>query len=343
MAFVRTTTNEQTGRRNADIWVVPGGWLGAAAGCSFGGESSELTPTCSPDSKRIAFVSTRGGAPQVFDRAGATAASRGKSRSWRWACRRRSLFSPDGARVAFVSDVYPECPDEACNARTRGGGGEEPGQGAPREAAALSPLVRVAREHPPSRASSPRSTAAKTVDVTPGDFDSPPYFYEDGALAFSPDGKQIAFVSNREGNDVEAWTTNQDVWIVPVTGGAAPKRLTHEQGGGCAAGVDAPMDRRSCCAANGGPNFESDRWYLDVYDVASGQRQTVFESPDLSVEDFALAPDGRSILFTAQDRGVVNVYSVPYPSGTPRVVTRGGAIVGLDAGRDFAVDRPRAR
>ena len=57
--------------------------------------------------------------------------------------------------------------------------------------------------------------------MTPGDFDSPPYFYEDAAIAFSPDGSQLAFVSNRDGNDVESWTTNKDVWIVPVAGGTA--------------------------------------------------------------------------------------------------------------------------
>ena len=64
--------------------------------------------------------------------------------------------------------------------------------------------------------------------------------------------------------------------------------------------------------------FESDRWYLDVVDVASGQRQTVFQTPDASVENFSFAADGRTILFTAQDRGVVNLYTVAYPSGTPR-------------------------
>ena len=59
--------------------------------------------------------------------------------------------------------------------------------------------------------------AGNTVDVTPGDFDSPPYFQEDAAIAFSPDGREIAFVSNREGNDREAWTTNNDVWVVPAS------------------------------------------------------------------------------------------------------------------------------
>ena len=38
-------------------------------------------------------------------------------------------------------------------------------------------------------------------DVTPGDYDSPPTQQEDAAIAFSPDGATMAFVSNREGND----------------------------------------------------------------------------------------------------------------------------------------------
>ena len=134
--------------------------------------------------------------------------------------------------------------------------------------------------------------SGETRDLTPGDFDSPPFFYEDGGLAFSPDGAQLAFVSNREGNDVESWTTNQDVWLVPVAGGRR-KTADGEQGRGRAAGVARRTASRSSCAAQRRPNFESDRWYLDVIDVASGQRRTIFESPDLSVEDYTIVPGGR--------------------------------------------------
>jgi dipeptidyl aminopeptidase/acylaminoacyl peptidase len=85
------------------------------------------------------------------------------------------------------------------------------------------------------------------------------------------------------------------------------------------------------------PGFESDRWYLDIVDVAGGQRRTVFDTPDLSVENFAFTNDGQAILFTAQDRGVVNVYAVAYPSGTPRLVARGGAFTAIAAGPEFAL------
>ena len=327
VAFVRTTTNEQTGRRNADIWVVPADGA-AAPRLLFGGESSELTPTWSPDSQRIAFVSTRGGSAQVWIAAAAGGEPRQVTKL-AMGVQTPLLFSPDGTRVAFVSDVYPECPDEACNARRAEEAEKNPVKVHHVKRLLYPPLVGVAREHPSPRASSRRSTAARPSTSRPATSTRRRSSTKTTALAFSPDGKQIAFVSNREGNDVEAWTTNQDVWIVPVDRRCRAEAADDEQGGGCAAGVVAGWTEDRDCAVNGVPNFESDRWYLDVVrrrqrPAADGRSRRRISS----VENFAFAPDGRTILFTAQDRGVVNVYSVAYPSGTPRVVTRGGAIVG---------------
>src|SRR4029079_16650947 len=63
--YVRTVTNADTGKRNADIWSV------AADGSTppkalFTGDSSETSPVFSGDGKRVAFISSRAGGPQVF-------------------------------------------------------------------------------------------------------------------------------------------------------------------------------------------------------------------------------------------------------------------------------------
>ena len=104
------------------------------------------------------------------------------------------------------------------------GSGQESRQGPSHHSPALSPWSDW-RENVRHHIFVTDVASGATRDLTPGDFDSPPFFYEDGGLAFSPDGSQLAFVSNREGNDVESWTTNQDVWLVPAGGGQA-KRLT---------------------------------------------------------------------------------------------------------------------
>jgi dipeptidyl aminopeptidase/acylaminoacyl peptidase len=341
VAYVRTTTDAQSGRRNADIWVVPADGS-APPRLMLGGASSELTPTYAPDGKHFAFISNHDGPPQVFL---ATTEGTGIRPITKLAMGVQTplVFSPTGTHVAFVSDVYPDCADESCNARRA----EE----AEKNPVKVHHVKRLLfrhwadwREHLRHHvfvteiATGPATElrAGRTVDVTPGDFDSPPFFNEDHGISFSPDGKRIAFVSNREGGDAEAWTTNHDVWIVAATGGPV-RKLTATNRAADMQPVWSPDGAKIVMRSQRRPGFESDRWYLDVVDVASGQRQTIFDAPDVSVENFTFTRDGRSILFTAQDRGVVNVYSVAYPTGTPRVVARGGAIAGLEAGPDFAI------
>jgi Tol biopolymer transport system component len=112
------------------------------------------------------------------------------------------VISPDGKKAAFVSDVYPQCTTEDCNKKTR-------------EAAEKDPVkVRVLTSLPYRHWDEWRTNlrhhifianldTGETRDVTPGDFDSPPHFYEDAGFAFSPDSRSLAFVSNREGKDKE--------------------------------------------------------------------------------------------------------------------------------------------
>ena len=65
-------------------------------------------------------------------------------------------------------------------------------------------------------------------DITPGDHDVPPFnlggqdFY-----AISPDGQEVAFTSNID--EVGATSTNNDIFIVPITGGE-PKEDQHQSG-----------------------------------------------------------------------------------------------------------------
>src|SRR5262249_23698002 len=152
----------------------------------------------------------------------------------------------------------------------------------------------------PANATSP--TAGR--DLTPGDYDAPPGQQEDAAIAFSPDNRSIAYVSNHDGNDREAWSTNSDVWIVPVAG-RTPAKATQNQAGD-AEPTFTPDGRWLLVRAQRRPGFESDRWYLDAYDQIDGKKHTVFESPDLSVSEFTLSPDGKTIYFVAPSQGTDN-------------------------------------
>jgi len=330
--FSQTTTDGQTGRRNSDIYSV------AADGSSapralISGDRSESTPRWSPDGQQIAFLANRDGAPQIY-LANADGTNVRKVTNLHAGAQAPFVWSPDGTRIAFVSDVYPACADEACNKKTA-------------EDAAANPvkvrrLTRLLyrhwdewREHIRHHVFVTTLADGATRDLTPGDYDSPPAQQEGGALAFSPDSKTVAFVSNREGNDKEAWTTNNDVFLVPVAGGE-PRLLTRNPAADTHP-VFSRDGRTLYTLSQRRPGFESDRWYLDAFDVRNGTRRTLFTTTDLSVGEFVVAPDDTTIWIAAGENARTHLYTVPAGGGEPKRVVQGGNIGSIQAGRDFVV------
>ena len=99
-------------KKPQQVWTVPleGG---APRQITHDGEANQR-PRWSPDSKRIAYVSDRGGSSQIWlmDPDGGNA----KQITNLSTEADGELFSPDGKYLVFTSDVYPECgADDACN------------------------------------------------------------------------------------------------------------------------------------------------------------------------------------------------------------------------------------
>ena len=330
VVFTRTTTALDSGRRNADVWSVPAD-ASAPSKELIGGDKTENSPRFTPDGRHIAFISNRDGAAQVYlaDAGGGGVKQVTKVSG---GVQPPLVMSPDGKRVAFVSDVYPQCKDEECNRRTR-------------EALEKDPVkVRLLTGLPFRHWDEWRTNIRHHVfvadldtgearDVTPGDYDSPPHFYEDGGIVFAPDSRTIAFVSNRDGRDREMMSTNRDVWLVPVMGGE-PKKITANPAADNQP-VFSPDGTLLAVSAQRRAGFESDRWYIDLYNLATGSKRTLFESPDISVEEFTFSSNGRSIFFTASQMGTLNLYVIPVSGGAPKPVTKGGSISQLQAGPDF--------
>ena len=328
--FTRTTTALDTGRRNANTWTVPADGSQSPREL-IGGEKTETAPRFTSDGKHIAFISNRDGAPQVYI---ADPDGRGIKQITKISAGVQPplVTSPDGTKIAFVSDVYPQCHDEECNRRTR-----ESVEKDPVKVRVLTGLPfrhwdewRINIRHHVFVAA---IDSGDTRDVTPGDFDSPTHSYEDNAITFSPDSRSIAFVSNRDGRDREMLNTNRDVWLVPAAGGE-PKKITANPAADNQP-VFSPDGKVLAILAQRRPGFESDRWYIDLYDQATGSKRTLFESTDLSVDELVFSSDSRSIFFTANDKGLANLYVAAVSGGTPKLLTKGGSINQLRASQDF--------
>jgi dipeptidyl aminopeptidase/acylaminoacyl peptidase len=322
VAYVRTTTDPATLKRNADIWVVAADGS-AAPKLLVGGDKAENTPRWSPDGRHLAFISTREGASQVYV-ADADGTHVRQVTKVDGGVQPPLVFSPDGTTLAFVADVKM----------------------APDPPVAVHHMTRLFYRHWDEWRENVRHhvfvapvAGGDAKDLTPGDFDSPPTRQEDAAITFTPDGREVVFASNREGNDKETWTTNTDVWSVPVTGGTARKLTANP-----AADLQPVFSRdgtRMFVRAQRRPGFESDRWYIDVYDTSTWQKRTLFETPDLSVSDFKVAADGSAVAFIASNKAEDNLFRLALDgggaSGQPQQLTKGGSISAFDFGSNFAI------
>src|SRR5262245_25824857 len=65
VAYVRATTDLETGRRNRDVYIMPSDGSAAPKPLA-GGPSDESTPQFSANGQQVAFISSRDGAPQVY-------------------------------------------------------------------------------------------------------------------------------------------------------------------------------------------------------------------------------------------------------------------------------------
>lgn len=302
-----------------DIWVAPLSGAETARQLTRGG--SDTRARWSPDGKRIAFISERGGTPQVYfvtpeggEATRMTSLSTGAD---------NELWSPDGKTIAFVSSVYPDCKDDACNAQ--------------RDAAKQKSQVKARiyekllyrhwngwwdgkRSHLFIQSVDGGSSAR---DLTPGaNYDVPPFNLEEPeAIGFSPDGSELCFTANTDKD--EARSTNGDLFTVPVSGANEPKRITTNPGNDWGAAY-SPDGKWIAYRAQMQGGYESDRWRLMLYDRQAGKHINLTEDFDQNVEAYAWSADSKQIYFQSDEKAEMPIYSIAATAGgTPKVVIDG--------------------
>ena len=278
----------------------------------------DLAPVWSPDSKSIAFVSNRANGYQIYTMALdggeprhvtgiSTGVSAGNSLMW----------SPDGKYIAFTSDVYSDCENDDCNRE--------------RDAAKEASKVKAQlfdklpfrvwdswKDGKRSQLFLVELATGKTTDLTKGDHDVPPIDLGGSRdFCFSPDAKTIAFTMNMEPNI--AWSTNNDVFVMPVGGGDI-KKISISSGSDNQP-MYSPDGKYLAFRSMKRAGYEADKQDLILYETSSGKLVNLTEKWDRSVGAVVWSNDSKMIYFDSEDQGYHPVYRIAITGGTPQKLT----------------------
>jgi dipeptidyl aminopeptidase/acylaminoacyl peptidase len=310
------TTEMEPNRIARNIWVVS---------TSPGSQPRQLTqdghatrPQWSPDGKKIAFLSSREGATQIYLMP-AQGGSAKKITSLSTGADNEK-WSPDGRSIAFTSSVYPDCTDDVCN--------QSRDQAAEKNKVKARVYDHLLYRHWVHWSNGKRShlflvaaAGGAPRDVTAhADYDVPPDERGDANdFSFSPDSKELCFtaVTDRP----EAISTNGDLFLVAAEG-SEPKRITTNPG------FDghptySPDGRFIAYHSQKAAEYESDRWRLLLYDRAGGKQIALTEPFDRSVDEIVWSADSKRIYFTAENEGEKPFYEIPASAASaPREILK---------------------
>jgi len=314
VAYVVTKIDRAQNRRNSSIWMVAtdgsrGPWQFTTA------PQNSNSPRWSPDGKSVAFLSSR---PEST---APTSSSAEQPRSQVWllsmaggeAKRVTNLkngassfrWSPDGARLVVVSRIGPS------DSRT----------GDAKDRSDVRHYKNSSYKFNDSGWFDDRRTHLWMVDVNSGNGKqiTEGDDWNDSDPQWSPDGKRIAFVSNRTGKEYEE-NRNSDVWIINADGsGTLTKISDHEE-----------SDNQPRWSPDGksiaftGEVHERDHPKIWLAPLSGGTASVLAANNlDLIPGQLEWSGDGKSIYFETGVKGEIHLFRVDVPTKTVTQVTSG--------------------
>ncbi len=129
------------------------------------------------------------------------------------------------------------------------------------------------------------------------------------SFAWSPDSKQLIYVSRKKTGMEYALSTNSDLYLYDIAS-KTTKNITEGMMGYDTAPVYSPDGRYVAWLSMEHDGYESDKNRIFIMDCASGEKTDLTADWDYTADAIAWNPSGKSIYFLAPYQGVTPIFSI---------------------------------
>lgn len=304
IVFTITYTDIAEDKSFADIYIMP----------SEGGAPKRLTETTEneyqigwrPDGQKITFLATKSKEPQLWemDPDGSNVKQvtdiEGGIDSY--------LYSPDMKHVAFtqrvkldktVNEIYPDLPK--ANARIE-----------------TDLMYRHWNEWADYKYShvfiidyNNGKANGSCIDIMEGERYHSPLMPFGGIeqIAWTPDGKKLAYTCKKLTGKASALSTNSDIYLYNIEN-KTTSNLTEPNKGYDINPTFSADGARMFWLSMEHDGYESDKNRLMMLDLASGERKDLTENIDITVASYCLSNDNDNIWFIANSKGCDEVFEI---------------------------------
>mgnify|MGYP002784837155 CR=1 FL=1 len=288
-------------------------------------KGNESSPTWSPDGRWIAFVAKRGDDRQpqlyVIGTAGGEAIRVSDVPTGVSAPK----WFPDSRRIAFITEVWPEITDWAKTKEKLTAREESKMTARAWDRPPVTHWDHFIEDRVPHLFSIPlEGGVPAAITLSSGRY-LPPRENGTDAYDISPDGQEIAFVSN---SDAAGNNENLDIYAVAVNGGAA-RNLTAGNPASDEEPRFSPDGRYLAYTKQTIPGFYGDAKQLILLDRKDGSQRRLAADWDRSVSGMVWAPDSKSLYAPIDDAATQRVYRFDVAKGTHHAVTANSSFSSL--------------